>query len=228
MLCYKDGKDCPYKETCKNKTSDGSCSKMCVIFNEINIMMYNAGIPKKYIQPYKLFPDKDDIDGYDVLNEIRKNIISAVDEGFNLYIQSYIKGNGKTSWGIKILQNYLHNLIGKPGSKKRGMYMDVGLYMRELKLSFDSKDKKVSEFGIDINSADLLVLDHIDEVRLSEWERNYLKLLIRKRLSNNLTNIFIGNNLGNKLSAIVGEDLKYYIQDNSIVISLYGNRGVSK
>lgn len=226
MYCYKNGNDCPYKKTCKQRTSDGECYKMCVDFNEIDLMMHNANIPHKYVQPIVLYPScKEDVESFEILSEIKKNIAAMVKEGFNLYIKSNQRQNGKTSWGIKILQNYIHHLIGKPGSKDRALYLDLNEYLRELKLSFDSKDKEFKETEKVMRECDLLVLDGIDEVRLSEYERNYLKMIIKSRLANNLSNIFIGRNTAGNLINAIGNDLKYYVEDNSTVISIYGIRG---
>lgn len=226
MYCYKNGNDCPYRKTCKQRTSDGECYKMCVDFNEIDLMMHNANIPHKYVQPIVLYPScKEDVESFEILSEIKKNIAAMVEQGFNLYIKSNQRQNGKTSWGIKILQNYIHHLIGKPGSKDRALYLDLNEYLRELKLSFDSKDKEFKETEKVMRECDLLVLDGIDEVRLSEYERNYLKMIIKSRLANNLSNIFIGRNTASNLINAIGNDLKYYVEDNSTVISIYGIRG---
>lgn len=226
MYCYKNGNDCPYRKTCKQRTSDGECYKMCVDFNEIDLMMHNANIPHKYVQPIVLYPScKEDVESFEILSEIKKNITAMVQQGFNLYIKSNQRQNGKTSWGIKILQNYIHHLIGKPGSKDRALYLDLNEYLRELKLSFDSKDKEFKETEKVMRECDLLVLDGIDEVRLSEYERNYLKMIIKSRLANNLSNIFIGRNTAGNLINAIGNDLKYYVEDNSTVISIYGIRG---
>ena len=226
MYCYKNGNDCPYRKTCKQRTSDGECYKMCVDFNEIDLMMHNANIPHKYVQPIVLYPScKEDVESFEILSEIKKNIAAMVEQGFNLYIKSNQRQNGKTSWGIKILQNYIHHLIGKPGSKNRALYLDLNEYLRELKLSFDSKDKEFKETEKVMRECDLLVLDGIDEVRLSEYERNYLKMIIKSRLANNLSNIFIGRNTAGNLIHAIANDLKYYVEDNSTVISIYGIRG---
>ena len=226
MYCYKNGNDCPYRKTCKQRTSDGECYKMCVDFNEIDLMMHNANIPHKYVQPIVLYPScKEDVESFENLSEIKKNIAAMVEQGLNLYIKSNQRQNGKTSWGIKILQNYIHHLIGKPGSKDRTLYLDLNEYLRELKLSFDSKDKEFKKTEKVMRECDLLVLDGIDEVRLSEYERNYLKMIIKSRLANNLSNIFIGRNTADNLINAIGNDLKYYVEDNSTVISIYGIRG---
>ena len=80
-------------------------------------------------------------------------------------------------------------------------------------------------FEKDIDNADLVIWDHIDETRLTEWERNNIKQHIKKRLADGLSNIYVGINRDYKLSGIIGEDLKAYVQDNSTNIILFGKRG---
>ena len=50
-------------------------------------------------------------------------------------------------------------------------------------------------------------------------------MIIKSRLANNLSNIFIGRNTADNLINAIGNDLKYYVEDNSTVISIYGIRG---
>lgn len=225
MYCYKNGNDCPYRNICKDKTSNGDCHVMCTRFHEIDILFSNANIPRKYLQPYKLYPDDRDCDSYETLDNIKKNIKQLVEEGFNLYLCSSKKLNGKTSWAIKILQNYLHHIKQESGGRKRGLYLKVDDYLRELKSSFDTNDLLMKSFEKDIDEVDLVVWDDIDESKLSEWEKGNIKQHIKRRLANNLSNIFVGKNLDYKLSNIIGEDLKTYIQDNSLNVILFAERG---
>lgn len=227
MGCFRNGKECPYRNSCHDFIEDGSCSNMCPQFHEINILFENANIPKKYTQPYKLYPSKEDIGSYNSLNEIKSNILEMISYGFNIYIFSNKHQNGKTSWAIKILQNYLHCIWNMPGNRKRGLYVDVGEYLKEIKFSFNENNRDMRDFEYDLDNADLVIWDNIDENKLSEWDKGNLKQHIKKRNSNNLSNIFVGTNYDNKLSSIVGSDLKYYIQDNSIIIPLMGERGES-
>lgn len=227
MSCFKNGNDCPYRGGCQSHLEDGSCSNMCPQFHEINILFENANIPRKYLQPYKLFPSQEDVGSYNILNEIKNNILQMVNYGFDIYIFSEHHQNGKTSWAIKILQNYLHYTWKLPGNRKRGLYVDVGEYLREMKTSFNENNNEIRSFENDIDSVDLVIWDNIDESKLSEWDRANIKQHIKKRISNNLSNIFVGTNCDNKLSSIVGSDLKYYIQDNSTIIPLMGKRGGS-
>ena len=142
-----------------------------------------------------------------------------------MYIFSKLKLNGKTSWGIKILQQYLHLVKEDNGNRTKALYVDVGAYLTELKASFDSKiNKDIDEFRFDIDNADLVIWDNIDEIKLSEWESGTIKQHIKKRLSNNLSNIYIGTNIGTKLDYLVGYDLRQYIEDD-MKVELYSERG---
>ena len=94
-----------------------------------------------------------------------------------------------------------------------------------MKASFDSKiNKDIDEFRFDIDNADLVIWDNIDEIKLSEWESGTIKQHIKKRLSNNLSNIYIGTNTGTKLDYLVGYDLRQYIEDD-MKVELYSERG---
>ena len=188
-------------------------------------MFYNANIPRAFLQPIVLYPDKVDISTYELLSEIKNNIVELVENGFNITIRSKLRGNGKTSWGIKILQNYLHHIWHQPGGRTRGLYVDVPEYFSELKAEFDSKERNAKEFAKDIDSADLVIFDNIDENRLSDWERSVMKQHIKRRLNNGLSNIFISRYTEGQLVNMVGEDLAYYIQNNSQTLPIIGRGG---
>lgn len=229
MYCFKNGNDCPYRNTCKDKTSNGDCYKLCAKFNEIDTLFYNANIPRAYLQPMVLYPNKIDLKTYEVLAEVKSNIIECVNQTLNITICSSKRGNGKTSWAIKILQNYLHNVWYEPGGRTRGLYVDVPEYISQLKAEFDSKEKDAKMFAKDIDRADLVIFDNIDIQRLSEWEKSLLGQHIRKRVSNGLSNIYIIRTIGgNELKYIIGEDLYYYVMSQSTVLPLYGEGGKLK
>ena len=40
MYCFKNGNECPYRNICKNKTSNGDCYKLCSKLNEIDKLFY--------------------------------------------------------------------------------------------------------------------------------------------------------------------------------------------
>lgn len=222
MYCFKNGNECPYRKNCKDKTPDGDCYKLCSKLNEIDTLFYNANIPKAYLQPMVLYPNEIDIATYEMLNEIKMNISILVHDGFYITIQSRERGNGKTSWAIKILQNYLHQIWQEPGGRTRGLYVDVTEYFTELKAEFETKERNAKEFAKDIDNADLVIFDNMDENRLGEWERNVLKQHIKKRINNKLSNIYIIRNMEKQLENQIGEDLAYYVSRNNQILPIVG------
>ena len=69
-------------------------------------LIENSGIPKNRQKP-QLLTAGVDYDAFCLLNDVKEKIDQYVDVGgFNLYICSENTGNGKTSWGIKILLKY--------------------------------------------------------------------------------------------------------------------------
>lgn len=225
MYCFKNGNDCPYRNICEKKTANGDCYKMCGKLNEIDTLFHNANIPRAFLQPITLYPSPIDVASYESLNYIKNNIVELIDAGLNITISSMHHGNGKTSWAIKILQNYLHKIWTQPGNRTRGLYVDIPEYFSELKAEFDTKERNAKEFARDIDNADLVIFDNIDIIRLTEWERNILAQHIRKRINNKLSNIFIITTDGNQLMNLIGENLVYYIAENSSVLTIKGKRG---
>ena len=229
MFILKNGLDCPYRNQCKYFTEDGKCSKMCVKFHRINKLLTDSMIPTNYIQPYKLIPAKEDYEMYEILNLIKQNIKTNVEEGRNFLITGEKKFNGKTSWGIKILKTYFHQIMNENGNSIRGLYIDILEYFIDLKGSFDEMINNDEVFTQkQLTEIDLIVWDNLDTRTLSDFERNTLIYIIKKRISNGKANIFITNNVNRNLMNRVGEILKLYIQDSSEVLNLVGGRGDKK
>ncbi len=225
MYCFKNGNECPYRNICEKKTENGDCYKMCGKLNEIDILFHNANIPRAYLQPMILYPAIEDVYTYEILQEIKKNITHFVNEGSIIYLNSKENRNGKTSWGIKILQTYLHHIWSEAGGRNRGLYVDIPVYFSELKAEFDTRERTAKEFAKDIDTVDLVIFDNIDANKLTEWEKSVLMQHIRKRLNNGLAIIYIGRNTGKALENILGVDLAYYIEKVGQNFTLVGKRG---
>lgn len=228
MYFFKKSDKCPYKNICENYTEDSSCIKLCSKINKIDYYFQQANIPFKYRTPMKLYPSSEDVDVYDILVQIKENVLEAVEEGYNLTIQSSIRNNGKTSWAIKILQQYIHLVWDIKTNNLPCLYVDVPQYLASLKEDMNNKDGESKQFSNDINSSDIVVFDNLDEEKLSEWAINTLRLHIRRRVENGLANIYILGKPTQTTRFNIGEDLAYYVLTNSNVLNLYGNRGDKK
>lgn len=89
-----DSERCWYKTICE-KYGTEDCNNRCIRFSEMDYLMYLSNIPKARQMPYKIQPEKQDLDTFLYLNDIKKNIKDFVDNGESLYIYSKNSGNGK-------------------------------------------------------------------------------------------------------------------------------------
>jgi hypothetical protein len=89
-----DSERCWYKTICE-KYGTEDCNNRCIRFSEMDYLMYLSNIPKARQMPYKIQPEKQDLDTFLYLNDIKKNIKDFVDSGESLYIYSKNSGNGK-------------------------------------------------------------------------------------------------------------------------------------
>lgn len=85
---------CWYKSVC-NKFGTEECNNQCIRYSEMDYLMYLSNIPKARQAPYSITPEKQDLDNFLYLKDIKDNIKDFVNCGDNLYIYSENSGNGK-------------------------------------------------------------------------------------------------------------------------------------
>ena len=89
-----DPERCWYKSVCE-KYGKEDCDSRCIRFAEMDYLMYLSNIPKARQMPYKIQVEKQDVETFQFLNDIKTNIKEFVDKGESLYIYSRNSGNGK-------------------------------------------------------------------------------------------------------------------------------------
>ena len=93
--------DCWVRERCKKAVNcDGeSCIKLFKINELCNLAMLTDDQRRKK----KLWLDGNGIDkdAFTFLKSVEDNVEKFVNSGDNLYIYSYITGNGKTAWALR-------------------------------------------------------------------------------------------------------------------------------
>ena len=112
--------------------------------------------------------------------------------GDNLVIASD-DSNGKTSWAIKIMQNYFKQIEGSAGLEPRGLYVDCAMFTRKYKEAMElaSSKKEVTPLQIHIPKVDLVIWDNLYSRAYTEFDINLLSSYIDERLNNGKANIFI-------------------------------------
>lgn len=205
-----DKSDCWYKEVCQN-----DCSKFCIRYICMKYLMDNSNIPPNRQIPEKLIPEDEDVKAFEILNDIKLGITDFVEAGENLYIWSKQTGNGKTSWALKLMLRFFNDIWPGNGFRVRGKFVHVPTLLLQLK---NFNDPLSEEYKNDIMNCDLLILDDIASVGISQYDLSQLLLIIDHRKLNNKSTIYTGNLDFNKMESVLGARLTSRVWANDTTI----------
>lgn len=206
--------DCWYQEVCEDDCSN------CVIYPQMKWQFDNSGLPKSKYKPIKLSPSRVDREAFKTLANIRENIDQFVADGKNLYICGDNPGNGKTSWAIKMLQTYFHYVAEGNLFNVKGMFVSVPSLLLQMK---DFNNPLSKEYKDNLQNCDLLVLDDIAVVGMSQYDYTQLFALIDNRVLAEKSMIFTSNNASiEALDKSVGSRLASRIWNTSTVVEIKG------
>lgn len=186
-------------------------------------LINHSGLPNNLKQRHFLKPDPIDMDAFLSLADIKDDILNFVKSGKSLYLYSSNTGNGKTVWLSKLLKAYFNQIWAGNGFKTRGYYIDLPTFFIDLKESINNPNDDLNELKEFLQNVDLLCIDSITAITLSEFELNYLSYIIEHRNSNGLSTIYGANLDENNLSRFFGLRLKSRIFNTSKIIQLQGS-----
>ncbi|MBQ4543784.1 MAG: hypothetical protein IJA19_06420 [Clostridia bacterium] len=212
---YKDG-HCQYYGT-------PECDSTCHRFLEMDYLMWASKIPPARQTPFTLIPNNVDVPAFLRLKSIKDNITSFVAQGRSLYLFSENTGNGKTAWGIKLLQSYFNHIWNGNRFRCRGVFVFVPKFLNDLKNDPRGKNPDFKEFLDNVIKADVVVWDDIGANKLTDYEHANLLSFIDQRRLNLQSNIYTGNLDSEKLRDYVGERLYSRIWEDSERVQLLGN-----
>ena len=157
---YKfDRESCWFKKVCTAYKSN-TCEKFCVRYMEFDFLIYASRLPKKLQYPAKLTPEDKDLACFTMLDDLRSDILTFVEEGENLIIAGANTGNGKTTWAVKLLLRYFQEIWACNGFRPRGLFISTSSLFFAIKQSF-SKENDVKEILDLIPKVDLIVWDDV-------------------------------------------------------------------
>lgn len=223
--------DCLYKQcgflcgkTCGNENE--SCPRM----NNLRLAMDVADLSdipqKKLMQTRNLKFAKVDEAAAKAVYEIFDTLPVFVHEGNSLLLVSKNCGNGKTSWSIKMLLNYLMVSVNKTSLEfgaVYGIFVRPHALMNRIKASFSNPDPELNDYLNNLKLADLVVWDDLGCAKVSPYDQNILIDIIGFRELYGRANIYTSNlNSFEKLADSVGERLASRIWNGSTVIELRG------
>lgn len=198
---------------------------------------YGRGLVKEHIyldsnldtswimKDIQLSPEVVDFDAFTRLKHIHDNIGRFVREGWNLNLYSKNVGNGKTSWAIKIMKNFV-DTYGCNFCKKC-LYINVPLFIA-LSKDFENPDslEKYSSLKARAMSADysLVIFDEIAAKQATEADMQTLFSIIDHRITIGKSCIYTSNVLPEELKKLVGERIADRIAgaDRTVNVELKG------
>lgn len=194
--------DCIYKGNC-----DDECKNLCIRYSEMKYLLSKSNLPKSQQCFHKMYPDNCDIPAFEKLADIQENIKEFVDNGNNLYLYSSQVGNGKTTWMVKLLLQYFHEVCYGNCHRERGLFINVPTYLMQAKNAITTPDENLENLKSLMMKVDLVVLDDITAVKLSNYDYSTLLGYIDSRLFNGKSTFFTGNYSPDRLEEILGDRL---------------------
>lgn len=157
---------------------------------------------------------------FDILKEYDINILENVKNGKNLYIHSSTCGNGKTTWAVRLIQDYLYAIWGFCTLDCHALFINVPRYLFEVKNNISNHNAYAEHVEKYILTADLVVWDDIATKVSTEYEKEKLLSLIDARINSGKTNIYTSNASKQELYKQMGDRLASRIYNDSIDVEV--------
>ena len=222
----KDVEKCPFYDSCNHIDCDTFCLKKYKSnhYFELGFIPEN----KRCKLPLRVDSDGRDIEAFNTLSNVEKNIDKFVYKGSNLYLYSSTAGNGKTSWAFRLLRAYVNKVWYKEDIRPIIMFISVPRFLLELKSNISQKSEYIEEIEKSILDCDLVVWDDIGNKVGTEFEVSHLLSILDTRLNNNKSNIYTSNLNQEDLHSFLGDRLYSRVYNYSTCIEFVGRdkRGI--
>lgn len=209
---------------CKKDQNIEWCDDNCPIYKNMKANFSKSNLPELYWWPFSLKSTPADKQAVEKIMQIRDHLSGFVDEGKNVLLQSSKCGNGKTSWGIKLLQKQIElNYKGSVGSWPPAYFVYTPSLLLEARKSISNKNSNFDTIQDIIQNSPLVMFDDIGCIPLKDYDLLILSTLIEERLLRGLSSIFTTNLQDEALKEVLGERLYDRISRLSEVITLKSN-----
>lgn len=212
----KKFEDCIYKEVCENE-----CKQACIRYVEMGYLLKTSNIPKAKQKVNTLIPENCDVSAFQLLAEIRDDIVNFVKSGKSLYLFSHNCGNGKTTWAIKLMLQYFNEIWAGNGFKKRGIFISVPNFLYKCKSVMSDPDPEFEILRKDLFTVDLVIWDDVAAADISNYDYSVLFTFLDARIVNEKSNIFTSNIRPEDLDKHIGTKLRSRLCCSE-QIALYG------
>ena len=209
------------KDKCNKGYQTEWCDEHCPIYRNMKCCFEASALPEKYWWPFSLKRSDIDKNAIKQIKDIREDLTDFVYEGKNLLIQSEKCGNGKTSWGIKLLQKQIE--LNYKQTIPPAFFVYVPNLLYEARKSISGKNTIFNKMEYMIENCPLVMFDDIGSVPLKDYDLLIMSNFIEKRITQNLSSIFTTNCVNEVLRANLGERLFDRVNRLSVVVTLKGN-----
>lgn len=215
-----------------NECNHIDCEKVCLRRLKLDYLYSQALISlnqRKHIN-LRIDADNSDLNAFTTLNNISKDIVQKVSQGINICIHSTICGNGKTSWALRLIEEYFNQIWLTSRLECRALFINVPKFLLEIKSNITEQSDYVKHIKDNILKADIVVWDDIGTKLATSFEHEHLLSLIDSRLSTGKTNIYTSNLSSDELHNVLGDRLASRIINMSVDIIFVGSdkRGLCK
>ncbi len=180
---------CYAEEYCK-KAPD--CNKYCVGYVQMRNVYHFSRIPMRYRKKVELKASGDKA-AFIELKGWMDNVEENVNDGKCIFITSPNKGNGKTSWACKIMNEFFRKVALSNNLRCRGVFVNVPEFLQEIRSEISSGKNITGPLIEDIKAADLVIWDDVGTEKPSDWVREQLYILINHRDANQKSQIYTSN-----------------------------------
>lgn len=166
----------------------------------------NSNIPPVYLnRELALRPEAEDRPAFIRLKNIHDDCVRFVKQHWNLNLYSSNVGNGKTTWAVKIMRNYIDTYACNYDIDC--LFINVPEFMNLRKRSFGNYDltQYYNELEQRVMNARLVIFDEIASKQSSEFDEDLLYRLVNYRSTNCKSTIYTSNVTPEELKTMLGE-----------------------
>ena len=168
----------------------------------------NSNIPLRWLNKnIPLQPEIVDESAFRRLKHIMDESPRFVRENWNLNLYSRNTGNGKTSWAIKIMKNFIDNYACVYDLDC--LYVNIPEFMNLRKRSINDYTAQLQCQQLEnrIMEARLVIMDAVASKQASSFDMELLYQLVNYRSTNQKSTIYTSNIKPDELRNLVGERL---------------------
>lgn len=174
------------------------CMESCVPYIIFKDLIRNSDSDCIKLAVQKLKPQKEDLQTFQRIKEIKSNIEEFVRKGNNLFITSPHMQCAKSTILFKFLYGYFWQMsCWAPPDEGRGKYVNVPEFAMDIDVySVRNSDEFRKKIDI-LKRIDLVVWDDITLYTLNDTAKNIMGSIINSRFRNEKANVFAGLEINN-------------------------------